>query len=166
MKNPYLLIITAILYLVLKGETSLAKDSYIEALEACKQAVKMNPDDAEAHFNLGVVYYQSDKNKEAIESFKQSIKIDPDDAAVHFNLGVVYFSIIMFKEAIESFKQSIKINPDYAKVYHCLGGAYGFLGMYKDVFGTGEMWFGVITAKRELLYHPLTYSSYSGYSRK
>jgi len=24
-----------------------------------------------------------------------------------------------------------------------------------DVFGTGEMWFGVITAKRELLYHPL-----------
>ena len=98
MKNPYLLIITAILYLVLKGETSLAKDSYIEALEACKQAVKMNPDDAEAHFNLGVVYYQSDKNKEAIESFKQSIKINPDYAKVYHCLGGAYGFLGMYKD--------------------------------------------------------------------
>jgi len=35
---------------------SLAKNSDLEKIEASKQAEKMNPGDAEAHNNLGVVY--------------------------------------------------------------------------------------------------------------
>jgi len=56
MKKPYLSIITVILCLVLTGGMSLAKDSDAETIEAFKQAITINPDDAEAHYNLGLAY--------------------------------------------------------------------------------------------------------------
>ncbi len=68
MKKPYLLIITAILYLVLTAGMSLAKDSDAETIEALKQAVRKNPDDAKAHTNLGVSYGKSGMYKEAIDA--------------------------------------------------------------------------------------------------
>jgi Flp pilus assembly protein TadD len=57
MKKPYLLIITAILYLLLTGGMSLANDTDIEReIEERKQAIRINPDDAKAHVLLGFIY--------------------------------------------------------------------------------------------------------------
>ncbi len=42
-----------------------------EKIEAYKQAIRINPDDAEAHTNLGLAYNNLGMYKEAIESFKQ-----------------------------------------------------------------------------------------------
>ncbi len=97
MKKPYLLIITTILYLVLTGGMSLANDSDAETIEALKQAVKINPDDADAHYNLGVTYVKSGMYKESIASFKQAIRINPDFAEAHNNLGLVYIKSGMYK---------------------------------------------------------------------
>ncbi len=104
MKKPYLLLITSILYLVLTGGVSLAKDSDAEKIEALKQAVKMNPDDAEAHSNLGYAYGESGMHKEAIEAFRQAISIDPDDADAHYNLGVTYDFLNDGDSALEQYK--------------------------------------------------------------
>ncbi len=113
-----------------------------EAIESFKQAVKINPDDADAHYNLGAAYSKSGKYQEAIESYKQVIRIDPDGALahtnlgvvyaesgtdiaeVHYNLGLAYGKSGMHKEAIESFKQAIRIDPDFAWAHNNLGIAY------------------------------------------
>jgi len=102
MKKPYLLIITAILYLVLTGGMSLAKDS---GLEARKQAVKMNPDNANAHANLGLAYIKSGMHKEAIEAYRQAIRINPDDTDAYHNLGLSYGKSGKYKEAIEPLRR-------------------------------------------------------------
>ena len=68
----------------------MAKDSDVEKIEACKQAVKTNPDYADAHANLGDAYQASFMYEEAIESYKQAIRINPDNALAHYNLGVAY----------------------------------------------------------------------------
>ena len=124
MKKPYLLIITAILYLVVTGGMSLANDSDAETIESCKQAIRIDPDYADAHGSLGNVYYILSKYKEAIEAFKQAIRIFPDYATTHYNLGNAYGKLSMFKEAIEPYKQAIRINPDYASAHCYLGIAY------------------------------------------
>ena len=50
---------------------------YKEAIEAYKQAIRINPDDADAHYNLGNAYGSSGMNKEAIEAYKHGNKDYP-----------------------------------------------------------------------------------------
>jgi len=66
---------------------------YKDAIEAFKQAIRIDPDDAIAHYNLGVAYSQLGFYKDAVEAFKQAIRIDPDYAKAHYNLGCAYFLI-------------------------------------------------------------------------
>ena len=49
-----------------------------EAIESYKQAIRINPDDADAHYNLGHTYSDTGMYKEAIKAYKQVIRIDPD----------------------------------------------------------------------------------------
>ena len=55
-----------------------------------KQAIRIDPDDADAHYGLGLAYFTLGMDKEAIGSFKQAIRIDPDFAEAHYNLGVAH----------------------------------------------------------------------------
>ena len=141
MKRPYLLIITATLCLVLTGGMSLAKDSEAprtkgaedfprtksaedkETIEACKQVVSKNPDDAKSYFNLSIAYLKSGMYQEAIESLKQAIRIDPDDVKANKTLSYIYLNLYRYEEAIESSKQVIRIKPD-ATAHYNLGFIY------------------------------------------
>jgi Flp pilus assembly protein TadD len=106
---------------------------YQDAVEACKQAIRIKPDYAEAHCNLGVAYGKLGRYQDAIESYQQAIRIKPDYAAdAYYNLGVVYSKFGRHQDAIESFKQAIKINPDDDEAHFNLGVTYYKLGRYQD----------------------------------
>jgi len=106
------------------GEAYYESGKYEEAIESCKQAIRIDPDDAYAHNNLGLAYAQLGKYEEAIKSYKQAIRIDPDLADPHYNLGLAYGESGKYKEAIESYKQAISIDPDAADAHYGLGLAY------------------------------------------
>jgi len=110
-----------------------AKNSDVEKIEVSKQRVKMNPDDAEAHLELGSDYVKSGMFKEAIASYKQAININPDYAEVNYNLGFVYGKSEMHKEAIKAYKQAISMNPDYINTS---GLAYGRSGLRETAIAT------------------------------
>ena len=86
MKKPYLLSITAILYLVLTGDLSLAKDTDADTIESFKQAIRMNPDYVKAHFNLGYVSVFSEDRGGALEQYKILKKLDTELANELFSL--------------------------------------------------------------------------------
>ncbi len=92
-----------------------------DAIEAYKQAIKINPDNSVIHYNLGITYGELGRYKDAIEAFKQAIRIKPDYAEIHYNLGVSYFMLSRYKDAIKAYKQAIRIEPDYAKAHYNLG---------------------------------------------
>jgi tetratricopeptide (TPR) repeat protein len=85
-----------------------------EAVKSDRQSIRINPDDANTHRELGDAYIGAGQHKEAIDVYKQALEIDPDDADTHYNLGVAYVKAGMHKEAIKSFQQVIRINPDDA----------------------------------------------------
>jgi len=105
---------------------------YKDAIEAFKQAIRIDPDDADARYNLGVAYSGLGLYREAIEAYKQAIRIDPDNTNAHDNLGVAYVQLGFYKDAIEAFKQAIRIDPDNTNAHGNLGVAYVHLGFYKD----------------------------------
>ena len=89
--------------------------SYAGAIEDAKEEVRKNPDDAMAHFKLGVAYGESGKYEEAIESHKQAIRIDPDDATAHYGLGVTYIILRDKSSALKQHKILKKLDTKMAK---------------------------------------------------
>ena len=117
---PHILIILFVFILAPTAHVA----SHAGELEDAREEVRNNPDDALAHFNLGVAYENLGMYKEAIEPYKQAIKNNPayEDAA--YRLGFIYGKLRMWKEAIEFLKQEIRKNPDDAEAYFALGVVY------------------------------------------
>ena len=94
-----------------------------EAIFQYKEAIKLKPDYADAHYNLGVTLVAEGKIKEAVFHYKMAIKINPDYAKAHNNLANRLVKKGALKEAISHYKMAIKIRPDYAKAHNNLGSA-------------------------------------------
>ena len=104
--------------------------AHTKAIEAWKQAFRIDPNNAAAYYNLGVAYYELGFYKDAIEAWKQAFRIDPNNAAAYYNLGVAYNQLGFYKDAIEAYNQAIRISPDYAATYYNLGLIYIRLHYY------------------------------------
>ena len=101
--RKYLLHILIISFVVLLAPTAHVA-TYAGELEDAKEKVRKYPDDALAHFFLGLAYCDSGKYEEAIESYKQAIRIKSDFALAHFNLGLAYLCLNDRGSAMEQYK--------------------------------------------------------------
>jgi tetratricopeptide (TPR) repeat protein len=101
---------------------------YAKAIECYKNTVRLKPDSAEAHFNLGLAYDKAGDIEEAIKSYKEVIRLDPKSSVTYCNLGFIYKGLGESQKAIESFKEAIRIKPDYDKARRNLGMAYVEVG--------------------------------------
>jgi len=101
-------------------------------MEAYKQAVRINPDDPGAHYNLGISYFKISRYDEAVEAYKQAITIKPDYAQAYYELARSYIELERFDEAIEACKQAIHIKPDYAQAYYSLGVSYAGIRLTEE----------------------------------
>ena len=81
----FLLTVVALLVVVSSSVISSSGE-----LENAQEAVRQNPNDAKAHYNLGNAYVRSGQHQDAIASFKESIRINPNLAEVHYNLGLSF----------------------------------------------------------------------------
>jgi tetratricopeptide (TPR) repeat protein len=89
-------------------------ETYAKAIEAYKQAIRINPDDAIAHCNLGFSYDQLDFHEDAREAYIQAIRIDPDYAEAHYYLGVDYLLIRDRNSAVNEYKILKELDIDLA----------------------------------------------------
>ena len=60
-----------------------------EALDASLVSVELEPQDPEAHCNLGNIFHVSKRVNDAVKSYQDAIRIKPDFAEAYSNLGVV-----------------------------------------------------------------------------
>jgi len=101
---------------------------YAKAIECYKDTVRLKPNSAKAHFNLGLAYDKAGYTKEAIKSYGEVIRLDPKSSVTYCNLGFLYKDLGDSQKAIESFKEAIHIKPDYDKARWNLGMVYVEVG--------------------------------------
>ena len=86
------------------------------------------PQDAEAHYLVGLAYSELGRWEEAIASYKQAIGCKPDLAEAHANLGVASSQTGRHQEALVFLNEAVRLKPDLGRAYANLGVVYGAVG--------------------------------------
>jgi protein O-mannosyl-transferase len=94
---------------------------YEEAMDSYKQALRIKPDWAEAHNNLGLVLNELGQKEEALSHFREALRFDPSLAEAHNGLGQVFSQQGKFDLAVEHYSRALEANPEYAEAHNNLG---------------------------------------------
>ncbi|QLE59374.1 tetratricopeptide repeat protein [Nostoc sp. TCL26-01] len=105
----------------IQGKDKSDKNNFQGAIADYTQAIRLNPNYANAYAHRGIAYFLSGDKKRAIEDANQAIKIDPKSADGYLFRASVHYSLGNKKEVLEDFTQYIKINPNDANVYYVRG---------------------------------------------
>jgi len=135
-----------------------------QAIEAYRHAISLDPDLADAYFQLGIAYdllqlqnqqagivtepptgsnskgdppkTPSEKAFEkAVAAYEKRIDANKDDHEAHFNLGRTYVKLLKDDEAAKAFKKAVEIKPDDTEYQTELGAILIRLAQYAAAIG-------------------------------
>jgi tetratricopeptide (TPR) repeat protein len=86
-----------------------------EAIAHYEQALRIKPDFAETHYNLGLALSRIGKIQDAIGHYEQALRLKPDYAEAHYNLGVALARLGRLPEAVGHWEQALRSRPNYAE---------------------------------------------------
>src|SRR2546429_3412636 len=95
-----------------------------EAKEFLEEAVKRDPANPHAWYNLGLLHKNTSNAQAAVDAFRRVTEIDPNDADTWYFLGSAYSQTRQFPQAIDAFQHAIKLNPLHASAEFGLSRAY------------------------------------------
>lgn len=137
LSSPFLLLYA---YFFLRGEISGAMRGLGSGLRRSQsfrrnlEAAAINPHDAEAQYQLGLIYQQRRQYAEAIRRFENAIAIDPGETDAHFQLGRIALELGRRADALRSFQTVINQNEQHAQgaILRELGALYISAHQYQD----------------------------------
>ncbi|MES2278498.1 MAG: tetratricopeptide repeat protein [Bacteroidota bacterium] len=95
---------------------------FAEAIDKYQQAIKADPANMQAEFELSYSLFSSGKGTDAIPHLEKVIKNEKSLSAGAYDLlGSIYDDNKQADKAIELYKQGIKANPQYQRLYYNLG---------------------------------------------
>ncbi|HUI08406.1 MAG TPA: tetratricopeptide repeat protein [Verrucomicrobiae bacterium] len=114
----------------------LAQQGHVsEAIQIYEDVLRIRPDFAQAHNNLGAALEKIGRRQEAMGQYEQAVHIKPDYALAHYNLGVALGQAGKTQEAILHLKLALQLKPDYAEAHYSLGLAMAHLGRIQEAIG-------------------------------
>jgi tetratricopeptide (TPR) repeat protein len=133
MGSPFLLIL---LFILLRGyfadvtRGQRARASFKQNLEAAT----LNPADASAHYNLGLIHQQRGELDEARKRFERAIEIDADEVDSHYQLGRIAREQGRLPEAIKHFSEVVERAPMHSlhEIWREIGATYLAAGQFED----------------------------------
>jgi protein involved in polysaccharide export with SLBB domain len=85
-----------------------------EAIEAFKQSAKLQPDDPQTHYMLGMAYSKAKDYKGSFESFKRAIRFWPDWPQAHFRLGIIAYVLGRTGDSVKAYNHLLKLESPLA----------------------------------------------------
>jgi len=106
------------------------KDKYWseKAVEAAKQAARLNDKLPEVHFALGSAYAATGQTAQAIEEHKRGLELAPNSDEAYRRLGNAYKENGQKEEALQALQKAVEINPYYWNNLAALGNANFIFG--------------------------------------
>jgi len=100
-----------------------------------EHAVRVTPDSARAHANLGVALARAGQNVRAIDEYRAALRYEPEYAEAHNNLGLALAAQGALREALPHYEAAIRAKPDYANAHMNLANALDESGRGDEAIG-------------------------------
>jgi tetratricopeptide (TPR) repeat protein len=101
------------------------------------EAIRLDPDLAEAHFRLGLGYESLGKREEAESQYKKAVAAykkyfeqNENDAQAHYDFGQTYAGLGQYSDAIREYREATKLKDDDPDIFYDLGVAHTKLAQY------------------------------------
>jgi predicted TPR repeat methyltransferase len=111
-----------------------------EAIAACRRAIVLEPDHANAHNNLGVLLRAQGKIVEAEAAYRTAIRISSEHSDAYTNLGILLNGQKRTQEAIACFCKVITFRPKHPEARRLLALAHCMLGEIDTAVGIFKEW--------------------------
>ena len=87
-----------------------------EAISDYNQAVLLDPNNADAHYNLGTTKADLERYAEAIADYNQAIRLDPDYANAYYSRGFAKAKTKQYIKAMRDFTKAMKLKLFQSKL--------------------------------------------------
>ena len=104
------------------------KDQLDKAVPEFEEAIRLQPDLADAHYTLGILYWQRGEFDKATVEMQGALRSKPDYAEAHYTLGTVYKQQGKLSESAAELREAIRLQPDFAGAHTTLAGVLRQLG--------------------------------------
>lgn len=94
------------------------------ALPVLQKAIALDPDYADAHYNLSQAYERLNRRGEALLALQRYVELIPNDAEALDRLGLLYFNSGDTDEALRSFERALALKPEHSEAMRHLGMIY------------------------------------------
>jgi len=85
----------------------------LEAIDALKEAIRLDPKLSEAYQELATLYGDQGRHEEAIRLMIQATQLQANDLALLFTLGQLHLRAGSFQAAIQVFQRIIGMKSDF-----------------------------------------------------
>jgi len=96
------------------ADVALGENNFPEAEAAYRKAIARDPENADARYNMGNMYYTRENSPQAAQRFKQAAEVADTKTAKHkanHNLGNAYMKQKMYQEAVDAYKDALRNDP-------------------------------------------------------
>jgi tetratricopeptide (TPR) repeat protein len=102
---------------------------YDKAIEECKNAIEIDPDNGNPFNDIGAYMMKLGKHDESIPWFELALKAKKCDNPeyAHINIGLALERKGLWFEALDEYKIALEIVPDYKPAKQCLERVQGLL---------------------------------------
>lgn len=107
-----------------RGREFLRKGEYGEAKKEFITSLELNPDNPEAHNNLGIIFQKEGNLQRAEEEFLKALKEHPSSEKILNNLGLNCYLMGKWDRALSYYQSALKINPENLETYNNLSILY------------------------------------------
>jgi tetratricopeptide (TPR) repeat protein len=131
--SPFLLVM---LFILLRGYFGdiMGQQRAKAAFKQNLQSATLNPADASAHYNLGLIHQQRGEFEAARERFERAVQIDDEEVDAYFQLGRIARQQKRYADAIKSFEQVVARDSAHAQheVWREVAATYIAAGQFED----------------------------------
>jgi len=89
-----------------------------------REALHLEPEDADTHFNLGFVLGEGNEPAEAVAAFAEAVRLNPNLDRAWYGMGLAHAKLGQHADAAKALEEAARLQPMNGEAWYQLGMAY------------------------------------------